>query len=62
LQRLRIEKAKRLLADSNHKIEVLSTMCGYQSANTFSIAFKNATGMTLSHYRKTMGRSVSDDH
>jgi LacI family transcriptional regulator len=61
LQRLRIEKAKRLLADSNHKIEVLCTMCGYQSANTFSIAFKNATGMTLSHYRKTMGRAVSGD-
>jgi LacI family transcriptional regulator len=60
LQRLRIEKAKRLLADSNHKIEVLATMCGYQSANTFSIAFKNATGMTLSRYRKTMGRPLTD--
>jgi LacI family transcriptional regulator len=55
LQRLRIEKAKRLLADSTHKIEVLATLCGYQSANTFSVAFKNATGMTLSHFRKTMG-------
>jgi LacI family transcriptional regulator len=61
LQRLRIEKAKRLLVDSSHKIEVLASMCGYQSANTFSIAFKNATGMTLSHYRSTMGRSVFDD-
>jgi len=60
LQRLRIEKAKRLLTDSSHKIEVLSTMCGYQSANTFSIAFKNATGMTLSGYRKSTGRSLAD--
>jgi LacI family transcriptional regulator len=60
LQRLRIEKAKRLLTDSNHKIEVLSTMCGYQSANTFSIAFKNATGMTLSHYRKSTGGSLGN--
>jgi transcriptional regulator GlxA family with amidase domain len=56
LQRLRIEKAKRLLAESDHKIEVLATMCGYQSANTFSVAFKNAAGTTLSHYRKTKGR------
>jgi LacI family transcriptional regulator len=61
LQRLRIEKAKRLLADSNHKIEVLATMCGYQSANTFSVAFKNATGMTLSSFRKTMGGPVAGD-
>lgn len=60
LQRLRIEKAKRLLADTNHKIEVLATMCGYQSANTFSVAFKNATGMTLSSFRKTMGGPVGE--
>jgi LacI family transcriptional regulator len=57
LQRLRMEKAKRLLADSDHKIEVLASMCGYQSANTFSVAFKNATGMTLSRFRKTVART-----
>ena len=56
LQRLRMEKAKRLLADSDHKIEVLASMCGYQSANTFSVAFKNVTGMTLSRFRKTVAR------
>jgi LacI family transcriptional regulator len=59
LQRMRMEKAKRLLADSDHKIEVLASMCGYQSANTFSVAFKNAAGMTLSHYRKTVVRPAS---
>jgi len=56
LQRLRMEKAKRLLIDSDHKIEVLASMCGYQSANSFAVAFKNTTGITLSHYRKTVGR------
>ncbi len=56
LQRLRIERAKRLLADSTHKIEVLAGMCGYQSANTFSVAFKNATGVTLKHFRENAGR------
>jgi LacI family transcriptional regulator len=61
LQRLRIEKAKRLLVDSDQKIEVLASMCGYQSANTFSVAFKNATGMTLSHYRNSVGRAVVND-
>jgi len=60
LQRLRMEKAKRLLADSDHKIEVLASMCGYQSANTFSVAFKNATGMTLSRFRKTVARPAAN--
>ncbi|MBU6411124.1 MAG: XylR family transcriptional regulator, partial [Verrucomicrobia bacterium] len=39
LQRVRIERAKRLLAESDHKIEVLATLCGYQSANSFCVAF-----------------------
>ena len=61
LQRLRMEKAKRLLADSDHKIEVLASMCGYQSANSFSVAFKNTTGMTLSHYRKSVVRPAAKE-
>ena len=59
LQRLRMEKAKRLLADSDHKIEVLASLCGYQSSNTFSVAFKNATGMTLSRFRKTVAHPAA---
>jgi LacI family transcriptional regulator len=61
LQRLRMEKAKRLLADSDQKIEVLASMCGYQSANSFSVAFKNTTGMTLSHFRKSVVHSAAKD-
>jgi LacI family transcriptional regulator len=61
LQRLRMEKAKRLLADSDHKIEVLASMCGYQSANTFSVAFKNVTGMSLSRYRNSFLRSAAPE-
>jgi AraC-like DNA-binding protein len=59
LQRLRMEKAKRLLADSDQKIEVLANMCGYQSANTFSVAFKNVTGMSLSRYRNSVVRPAN---
>src|SRR6185369_3519380 len=33
LHRVRIERAKKLLAESGHKIETLAGMCGYQSAN-----------------------------
>jgi hypothetical protein len=45
-QGLPIERAKRLLAESNHKLEVLASLCGYQSANSFCVAFKQATGMS----------------
>jgi LacI family transcriptional regulator len=51
LQRVRIERAKRLLRESGYKLEVLANMCGYQSANSFCIAFKQATGMSPKQYR-----------
>ncbi|MGH7953808.1 MAG: substrate-binding domain-containing protein, partial [Limisphaerales bacterium] len=46
IQRIRIERAKRLLTTSNHKLEVVGSMCGYQSANSFCVAFLRLAGMT----------------
>ncbi|MGA2788681.1 MAG: DNA-binding transcriptional regulator [Verrucomicrobiota bacterium] len=54
LQRVRIEHAKKLLAESGNKIETLAQMCGYQSINSFCIAFKRSTGMSAKRYRETM--------
>jgi LacI family transcriptional regulator len=54
LQRIRIERAKRLLAGSHHKIETLASMCGYQSANSFCVAFKHAAGMSPKQFRDTI--------
>lgn len=51
LQRIRIERAKRLLTEADHKIEVVASMCGYQSANSFCVAFKQATGMSPKQFR-----------
>jgi LacI family transcriptional regulator, galactose operon repressor len=56
LQRVRIERAKRLLAESDHKIEVLASMCGYQSANSFCVAFKQATGVPPKQFRTALVR------
>ena len=56
LQRVRIERAKRLLAESDNKVEVLASMCGYQSANSFCVAFKQATGMSPKQYRDSVVR------
>jgi len=54
LHRVRIERAKTLLAESNHKMEVLARMCGYQSANSFCVAFKQSTGMSPKLYRDSL--------
>ncbi len=51
LQRIRIDRAKRLLTEADHKIEVVASMCGYQSANSFCVAFKQATGMSPKQFR-----------
>jgi len=32
-------------------MEVLAGMCGYQSANSFCVAFKQATGVSPKQYR-----------
>ncbi len=52
LQRVRIDRAKQLLISSNQKIETLAGMCGYQSANSFCIAFKRVTGMSAKKFRE----------
>jgi LacI family transcriptional regulator len=51
LQRMRIERAKRLLSESDHKIEIVAGMCGFQSANSFCVAFKQATGASPKQFR-----------
>lgn len=56
LQRARIERAKKLLAESDLKIEALARMSGYQSANSFCIAFKRVTGMSAKRFRESLGR------
>ena len=55
LHRIRIERAKKLLGESNHKIETLAGMCGYQSANSFCVAFKQTTGMSPKQFREKRG-------
>ena len=55
LQRVRIERAKRLLIESDEKMESVAEQCGYQSANSFWFAFKQATGLSPKAYRLEAG-------
>jgi AraC-like DNA-binding protein len=52
---VRIHDATKLLENgylNDHKIEALATLVGFTSYNTFSIAFKNITGVTTQEYVK----------
>lgn len=52
---VRIHDATKLLENgylNDHKIESLATTVGFTSYNTFSIAFKNITGVTTQEYVK----------
>ncbi len=52
LQRVRIEHAKQLLAQTNQKLAVIGQLCGYQSANSFWFAFKQSVGNSPQEYRR----------
>ncbi len=56
LQRLRIERAKQLLASTSHKLEIIGNLCGYEGANSFCVAFARLTGMTPNEFRKSVIR------
>ncbi len=56
LQRVRIEQAKALLAQSDQKLTVVGELCGYQSANNFWFAFKHVVGMSPKEYRDKITR------
>ena len=52
LFRIRIERAKTLLRETDIKIIDIAFECGYSSSQYFANTFKHATGTTPSEYRK----------
>jgi len=51
LHNLRIQYAKKLLLETDSKVETISAMCGYASLNSFAVAFKNAVGIAPGAFR-----------
>ncbi len=53
LFRVRVNKAKSLLSTTEKSIEEISFLCGFSSANYFSLVFKKEIGLSPLNYRKT---------
>ena len=56
LHRVRIERVKKLLAESDQKLEVIAERSGYQSSNSLWVAFKQTTGVSPKEYRDSLRR------
>jgi AraC family transcriptional regulator len=50
---IRIDRAKRLLADEHMLIKEIAYRCGFQSSSSFSSAFRRATSLTPQQFRMT---------
>ncbi|MCX7867659.1 MAG: helix-turn-helix transcriptional regulator, partial [Limisphaera sp.] len=56
LHRVRIERARKLLAETDDKLDVIARACGYQSTNSFCVAFKHAVGMSPKQFRESLAK------
>lgn len=52
VQQLRINKAKRLLIESDISQQEIANLVGYSNSITFGRMFKRVVGMTPGEYRK----------
>ena len=56
LQAVRVEKARKMLEESDFQVEVVMTKVGYEDASSFRRLFKKKTGLTPTEYRARFGR------
>lgn len=52
--KVRMAKAKKLIGDSNVKIQDIAQMVGYHDSNYFSKAFRNYYGMSPTNYQESL--------
>ncbi len=58
LRDVRLDKARRLLAETDHKIVDITEMVGYENYKSFTRAFRDAVGMQPTEYRQQMKRKL----
>jgi LacI family transcriptional regulator len=52
IERVRLVRARRLLAETPYKLHRVARMIGYHTAAQFAVAFKRQTGLTPGQYRR----------
>jgi AraC family transcriptional regulator len=55
LQRRRMERAKRLLIETQMPVAELALACGFSSQSHFTVSFRKHVGLTPSKYRAAVG-------
>jgi AraC-like DNA-binding protein len=58
LRHVRIERAKRILIESDLTLKEIANECGYRSENTLCIAFHRATGMAPKQFQRDAWLSI----
>lgn len=56
IRTMRLDFARKLLAETDQKIESVARLSGYPNMNTFFIAFRKAIKSTPAEFRKTVRR------
>jgi len=58
LRDIRLDKAKRLLAETDYKINEIATMVGYESYKSFTRTFRELVNMQPTEFREAMRRKA----
>lgn len=61
LRDVRLDKARRLLAETEYKIVEVTAMVGYESYKSFTRAFREVMGMQPTEYRQMMRQKVETE-
>ncbi|MGC6605570.1 MAG: substrate-binding domain-containing protein [Lentimonas sp.] len=54
LCRMRVDRAKQLLADSNHPVSMIAELCGFNDPERMAVVFKRIVGQPPSSWRKKL--------
>ena len=58
LKEIRIREAKRLLAETDLKVQEISMMVGYENEKLFMKTFRSQCGVSATEYRKNMKKEA----
>lgn len=61
LRDVRLDKARRLLSETDHKIIEVATMVGYENYKSFTRAFRDVMNMQPTEYRQLMRRKYESE-